>query len=1834
LSKQIFDHELTAYSQQFDGILTQKQKNEFIAKMTPPEVIGTDVVISSCRAQLWSDIVEAYRKSYKNNRQTVKRTFGPLRIIFCDGFLLLKHDDIERWQLLTFEQLQMIQDCCLGRHNIQLAIQFGFHNGSENLKSHVEDVISWQESVLKAIGNDGFELVKAPEAIFKARLNSLTGGDLLKYTSYERTLDKIREKEIKLHGTTRLTDSFNTIVSRVTNLHDAAELFGLSKISGHPSVYAKKSAESVKKEALPKGTISSFAVRQLVRMFKHLTLSGYISEHSSWPPLRCPPAHNTVLRRHYVNRVTTLPLGSYPISDLDAIEFDKFVNYDYSEDYLKFLDDKAICPGAAEMSRFWFSGSRTESRRLLQKILSVEKFDTVAMVERLRRGKFKKDEYVIELTQKERELKTAARCFCKLPFEVRTFFTSTEYNLKESFMSKYMPQQTMTMSSTETKQRLYNLVKNAKRKDRTLLEVDFSRWNLRWREETVHGIARILEDIFGLSGVFTQAHPFFYRATVVLTDKHTLPLGARPDKPVTEWPESELVWRNSHRGGFEGIQQALWSICTIAMMYWVMHDQNLAFNMAGQGDNQIFAISFDTSIVPADVQLRQLLAVMEVRCSLLNHEVKPDECIDSSTVLTYSKDIYVEGNHVLYNLKFASRTFKRDEIDIPSLSSEIASISACSMACADSVYETPKAIFWKTFHTLRLISQRFRSPNYMTERYMLARLLSDPDFVTFALLIPGSLGGLPSMSWTRFFMKGEVDDVSWDVPAVRSLSATIRTIGWDLKLLLQGRHTPKRPELTQLILDPHSIPIRRPKDMKKLIKEAIAEMLPGQTKNKWIYEIITEGSDAEGKKLIDSLTSTVPFYPQIMSDVYCLSPSGVKDALISRFTMTRTISAITGNPNFATEIENANSALLAFLLQRYEEAKLKRGLPQLPNTSYETCKQLRSLWGSKVEHKNIGVYNPFDFPLTFTNTAQPMISASARTDSGTSLHDSLGVYPPNFGTKTRQKVSDHGFKIVTSSSTLADLKKLVLACSELGSSESWVELLSTITRARSPWSIDQLLSVLPTAFGGAAAHRHAAINNSAFSILGSRTVPTHLNFCSDLAGKLSGGEYDYPIAFQEFYLVLSNIFQVLTKCGVVSTNASIGFLMSDDYEELPTDVVIVHKPTDPKWKIRTDNKLCYVSELQMKEIPVIPQSTQIAHVPVQNTRVDSLIMSKLLHQYAAKGKLFRSTAAVNLPIELLDMKEFSHCPLSDLVRGTCWFIQVMAIHTCVSEFTKSGAPFLHQFVMALARSCASILARTLIHPTFYDTVFAMENGVACVPGVSGARNSADALAGELYESTLLSIRARDMLLHNATLILFADYSFSGALCAEMMSVSLIALQSRDVSTILVTNYQWLTIRSARYTILSDRTTLNTVLNMRSAVDTLAINRPWLDHVGGRARLRLVYVNATANEAIRSLRSLPLQTRLKLTKSEMPHMSFNTNHGRCTITWEKSDGSISPLHACQRTADIERTVDSFVGGLVRPIGLYSSARSIWAPMMSRVRRMISGRCLMSIGVGHGAVASIGLEMGALRVEGIDLRSSFPGIIQREGTYKPPEVILSGRSEDFSWSTFLSETGGDVIKHASKLMYLTHVDVFVVDVELPIQDVIKVLRGIPANKCLIVRAICCAQWARYIVDAVNADEVFNTTINRNSHMQSYVIIARKFQGYNNKANYKRIEFTSTMPWRSSVTKSMSHALTFANAWLRPYGEQVKILSAPELDIVAAKLLKRSLNCSDMTFANALKQASNDIDWVTTSFRDPDSISHTGIQQASVKARRTLTIWLANTVIPTDIFLNDLTTRLRLS
>jgi len=1836
-----YDLALKAYLNDIADLLTADELRRVTRRFHVPTRASDDVKYWACRKAYWSEVVEKYR----HYTVTGSVAHGPIRrhltralvFSFSPGIILVKQNtgglyfDADGHFSMTYEQLQMIQDAVTARFNVVLALHIRLHNGSDGLAEKVAELIEWEDRCLERYSDGGYDLVKSPEAMFKTRINTLVGGDILPVSSYSRTLRKMRDKELTHNTTTPMMDTLDSICRQCTDIRDCAELFGLTKVSGHPAVDPVRSAAAVRNESQPYGHIESLRVIEMTRCFKHMVLSGYINRHTRWPPFNLRPRPGTTLRRLWQGRVTSLPINAYPLSDLDHIEFGQIIQFDYSEDYLKFLDDKAIGPGAQHTASFWFGGS-DEPRRLLLKALSEAKIDMRDIVQRLSAGGFTRDELIVELTQKERELKPAARCFCKLPLAVRCYFTLLEYNLGEHFMSKYIPQQTMTMSAADTKKRLFQIATATGEKN-ALLEIDFSRWNLRWREHTVHPISRIIEDLFGMPGAWSQAHPFFFKSTIVLTDKNSLPEGVTPGSHASTWRVGPLVWRG-HRGGFEGIQQKLWTLCTIAMVYCALTKIRASFIMAGQGDNQILAISFMLKGAETRASsLIRLLGLLELVCSQLNHEVKPEECIDSSSVITYSKELYAAGSHVLYTLKFASRTFGRADSDIPSLSAEIATLCSASGMVANTLLYPLKAFFWQCIHICMLATEWIESPVHLIERRALKQVFraDDPDVSTFALLLPGSLGGLPIQAYTRFMIRGEVDSLTWDVTAVKKTGLQFRPIRADLSHLVAGRYTPVRPDLTQLIADPQSIPIQRPTDARRLIKEAVTNAMSEKTRNCWIRELVTTNLDSVGDALRLALSSARPLYPDIFADLHKASLAGLCDSIRARFNMTRTIAKLVGGRQFLTEIRLSNQHLLRFVRDRYDFTLLHRSIPGTPKMVYDICSKLRRQWSPHLNNATVGTYCPLDFPLSTAVMSAVGIMAASRS-SILGAHLEPGPYPPNFGTRTREKVSSHGFKIITSDDTVRDLRTLVTTNSELRSGPSLRNLISGICQSRSPWSLDTLEKYFPTKYGGTGVHRHARMQLRPFATMGSNTIPTHLNFSSDRSGTLCGGEEDVSVVYQEFYLYLNAVAQTLCQdvdrpfSAVVQIGESALEPIPDAEVDIPTSVHPISWPS-----IDPSNRLAYVSALQFSQTANMPADDLIPTVPPPHT-IDTLVLTTLMFRMKYRTEdVTRLHFQALHAVEPIDIKELSRIPPARLVKLLARAIALTGAYYITVGPDPIRPDTVRDTLYRLTAAVAPGFVRMFLHPSFKESRPARELGITLVAGQRVPHAACANLEGDLLETAyeylvsgqlchepLTLVVCEDTLDNFPTVILACEFYRLLRLTGFRATARFHACVSRLLTAERV---GWLfggPTYAARL-ILEEARNIDIRLFLRTR-DVSVIRR--------LSQKWPVYVQRKVDVAV-----LTRELRLKPT---VPNIPWSPPYAwtDCPMPKERTGVSrvehgthlrLAPL--CLPSGHQVETLSTrrFIRYLYRTHGRYASAYTPWKILLSPRRNTLAGTNVLVVGVGRGAVARVLLELGATRVIGLDLRSTFPPIVQREFSYTPQEVVDASLSDRFVWADECFSSTGDVFEHDLNSLRVTYrCDFIIVDIESKSTEVLQAVSRSTGR--FLLRVHGCPEC---ISSFTSCAQVIAIT-----YLDPYVhagvaawLLDVEATGTGLYPGLASGPLVSPSPFLPCLPPSDAMRTVRVNDLLRPAGVSVTDSSRASLVATRAVLRQAEIATNDITRVKLLRYIGSDLDDLITCLEVPDA---SGVPQARTaresvfaaaglstrRACRTSMLYLANT------------------
>lgn len=142
---------------------------------------------------------------------------------------------------------------------------------------------------------------------------------------------------------------------------------------------------------------------------------------------------------------------------------EKKFEFDYSPDFTKLIEDKAISPVKEEYDTVYAREllsytppPLSTSRRVIIKILKRTEIDVKEICNKIIRREAPESWKIISLHPKERELKTEPRLFAMMVLEMRLYFCVTEMNISNTIF-KYFPQQTMTQDELALLKRIYEV---------------------------------------------------------------------------------------------------------------------------------------------------------------------------------------------------------------------------------------------------------------------------------------------------------------------------------------------------------------------------------------------------------------------------------------------------------------------------------------------------------------------------------------------------------------------------------------------------------------------------------------------------------------------------------------------------------------------------------------------------------------------------------------------------------------------------------------------------------------------------------------------------------------------------------------------------------------------------------------------------------------------------------------------------------------------------------------------------------------------------------------------------------------------------------------------------------------------------------------------------------------------------------------------------------------------------------------------------------------------------------------------------------------------------------
>jgi len=1525
------------------------------------------------------------------------------------------------YRVLTYDQVLMIKDVLYIRYQVALALQVIYPRDT-TLPGLIDQHYEWQETCLACYGNAGFEILKSTEALSKTYLSLISGDIYGEDGAYSRMLDKVLDKELSISGghSHNLALQYDKILRTTHDYQNVVELFGLQKVSGHPLIDPLLGGLSAAKEARePDTTLYSDADR-LRYNFCAIYLQGYIERTGSWPNLVFSDT-TTDLYNLSSKRYRKITRFSYPLADWASCRFGPTLTFDFAPNYLELMDDKSLGFKKSEIMCSWDNAlPATSQRRLLLEMLARESVSAFSICATIMKRQVPDDWKVIFITPKERELKRNARMFAMMPFEMRLFFVLTEMNIADQVF-RDIPQQVMTRNQLEMEEIFFGITKSTE-KDHTQLyqEIDFERWNLKWRGLDVNSVGEVLDDLFGLPGMYTYAHEFFSECQIIVRTSDVRPLIFSDSIP-----ESALAWVD-HIGGFEGICQKLWTLCTISMVDLAIRNLELSYRLLVQGDNVILSYSFpcleNESRKQGYMRMRRSInQLLPIECGKHHQITRPEECIESSSVITMSKRFYCHGVAYYTCLKFC-KMVGTTATDFPSVRASLGAIAASAVALADSLH-IPVLAYYLFLHN---------GARYLHEVYGMGLGIFGDEarhkvskqqraaFIMLCLILPSTCGGYPIADPMYFFYKGGPDPLSKGLAGLILLSVGETGSRLPNRLMRQIQDLygfNSAPDIMSLINDPYSIPLNVPTLPSTSVNRMTLERMSSFVKNKDVLEIISTESMEEAEELVSTLKHLTPFNPIIAHDILECSSYGARATIEKMFVSTRSVQQVVrlGDSNLVSRIFRAEHAWMDYLALRL--VKLP-GSPARSESIFDLATRMRNCWTAAGVPSPVGVtsHHPIDFAWIYPSSVLPPSSldvvCTLRTDYPPTLR---GDMTPYFGSKTRETRSEHGYKIAGSESTAMDARKLNLIYSQVPEESSLRKLIAKIVYTRVPVDLGQLAHMLPHVVGGNLSHRYAArVGNLSAYNCGSSAFLTYCMCSSDRIEGVSGSTIDYAFMIQEFFLFGTGLLR-LSHAGGIKPQIVSCIIDSSMLYQLPDMDLDLATEALPDMTIFPNNSLIHMDELQIVAVSKIRAPTQAVDQHIDPLSLISSWASRVLRT-SSQSRAIADGLNTKLNIrEHLDVLEVRCVGIQQLIVGCAIALSrdvVNAIHFAQPlKWTRwNRLAYIYKNSHAMSQAISKFIG----HPQIPPCDYCLKNDLTVSPRYRNIDTLSLKIRAVISREVDLLLSHHHRRLSHGSVLIFADDDTTVYLESCLTSLACCLYTSTMEGELTSVEAVGLL---RRHLVPQLRASVDAVVKLGRVQQflTLLLADPLIQHLYSLSR-RLERLRDTMMtpmyggsivDALRRLRTLPSTVQVRrIERIPLPTMmrlpqsvSFSRSPG---VSMMGSRGIMStkgndPLRALRR--------------LLRHSGKRHGGQTIAIYTWWQLGGLLRSECTAVIGVGYGACAAVALWAGSDNVVGLDLFTSLPNAPHRFRSYKPPYVVATQLADYYTHSPLNITTSGD-------------------------------------------------------------------------------------------------------------------------------------------------------------------------------------------------------------------------------
>ncbi|DBA37110.1 TPA_asm: L [Phyllostachys alphacytorhabdovirus 1] len=1047
----------------------------------------------------------------------------------------------------------------------------------------VADVIEWGDGVLRLLGNNGFKLLKAFEALVLGVLQTRGRGEFVDPGRFlHNTLLDLWEESVTFG---RLGQTLVNMLEKVESPHHLTQIYGMHRIWGHPLTDAAKGMEKMIIIGQKDIVRSERTPKVMSGHFKKIFCKAYKMRTGEYPGIQMDEG---ALSQMLINNADWKSCDRDDLAqDWENLHFTKTFNIPESFNLSMIVADKSVSPTRSELKNNVIKRGTVMNQELRRGVLRWINHDTIDPREFLasvNNGDFPDDHKIIGLRSKERELNPTPRMFALMSHLMRVYVVITESMLSEHILP-YFPQITMTDTQLDLIKKMYTTVRNQSMKTRVsrklldtrtvCMSLDFEKWNGHMRKESTYGVFQALGELFGMPNLYNVTYDLFRESYFYLADGSYIP-SMNSDGDFTPDPPYSFT---GHRGGQEGLRQKGWTLFTVSCLDYICSRHNCTYKIMGMGDNQVLQITLYTSLVDAGGSateeglrrmkrtLNNLFENLLETFSELGLPLKPLETWISEDLFVYGKYPIWQGVPLSMDLKKVMRMFPFSNQDImtvenilntvagnaqaavqsaPSIGvSYILGVFMLSISCADLLIYHPlsargllTSLKDTTTWTLKLTKGK-RSLRYDIG----SSVISTPSLRRMMYSVPRILGGYVSFHLTNLLMRGFPDALSMD------LSVMYKWVSSDsddniieyLRRWVSPIFMPER-SLKLLVEDVGSVNLLAPVTPTAGLRQVVEKFLKdGRViKNTEFRDLMMTRDDDIEDIIVEHLCSEENLHIRLLHDIMEATIFGYIKSITSKVTKSSTILGLAvskaANDPLMTVIKDEENYFRFFLWRNNISSDYK--ISDCPTTQAKRMRRdgwLKNLIGVTVAHPIAYMAKTSCFDQNMSCDCEDGYMSLYLPDEKipAKVWDlEIGGCPPYLGSMTREKVTiTTGTKIYSGEPLIKRPVNLMRVINWFVPGDS--ETAKVITACVSAVSDinPNLFKGVTEGSSGSEIHRfkdtslkHGALTSSNY------LYSTRYHISSDSFTRYAKGSQNYDVLFQAIYcMIIEGTHQYIVK---------------------------------------------------------------------------------------------------------------------------------------------------------------------------------------------------------------------------------------------------------------------------------------------------------------------------------------------------------------------------------------------------------------------------------------------------------------------------------------------------------------------------------------------------------------------------------------------------------------------------------------------------------------------------------------------------------------------------------